>query len=54
MRGKVLTKDDRVRWFISSANRDPNMSAADDVRAERNARREWGLLHRLRRALRRA
>src|SRR6202049_2002051 len=24
MRGKVLKKDDRVRWFISSANRDPN------------------------------
>jgi len=24
MRGKVLRKDDRVRWFISSANRDPN------------------------------
>src|SRR5207248_6871954 len=25
MRGKVLKKEDRVRWFISSANRDPNM-----------------------------
>src|SRR4051794_4503353 len=25
MRGKTLKKDDRVRWFISSANRDPNM-----------------------------
>ena len=25
MRGKVLKKDDRVRRFISSANRDPNM-----------------------------
>jgi cytochrome P450 len=24
MRDKVLRKDDRVRWFISSANRDPN------------------------------
>lgn len=24
MRGKVLRKDDRVRWFISSANRDPD------------------------------
>jgi cytochrome P450 len=24
MRGKVLRKDDRIRWFISSANRDPN------------------------------
>jgi len=23
MRGKVLRKDDRIRWFISSANRDP-------------------------------
>jgi cytochrome P450 len=25
MRGKVLEKNDRVRWFISSANRDPGM-----------------------------
>jgi len=25
MRGKVLRKNDRVRWFISSANRDPEM-----------------------------
>ena len=25
MRGKALKKEDRVRWFISSANRDPNM-----------------------------
>src|SRR4051794_16698754 len=25
MRGKVLEKSDRVRWFISSANRDPAM-----------------------------
>lgn len=24
MRGKVLRKDDRVRWFISAANRDPD------------------------------
>lgn len=24
MRGKVLHKDDRIRWFISSANRDPD------------------------------
>jgi cytochrome P450 len=23
MRGKVLRKDERVRWFIPSANRDP-------------------------------
>ena len=23
MRGKVLRQDDRIRWFISSANRDP-------------------------------
>jgi cytochrome P450 len=23
MRGKILHKDDRIRWFISSANRDP-------------------------------
>src|SRR5207244_7780586 len=27
MRGKVLRKDDRVRWFISSAHRDPSMFA---------------------------
>jgi pimeloyl-[acyl-carrier protein] synthase len=27
MRGKVLRRDDRVRWFISSANRDPNVFA---------------------------
>jgi cytochrome P450 len=25
MRGKVLRKDDRIRWFITSANRDPEM-----------------------------
>ena len=24
MRGKLLRKNDRVRWFISSANRDPD------------------------------
>ena len=24
MRGKVLRKQDRLRWFISSANRDPD------------------------------
>ena len=24
MRGKHINKDDRIRWFISSANRDPN------------------------------
>lgn len=30
MRGKVLRKDDRVRWFISSANRDPAMFANPD------------------------
>ena len=24
MRGKLIKKDDRIRWFISSANRDPN------------------------------
>ena len=24
MRGKQIKKDDRIRWFISSANRDPN------------------------------
>ena len=27
MRGKVLRKDDRIRWFISSANRDPEAFA---------------------------
>jgi cytochrome P450 len=30
MRGKVLRKSDRIRWFISSANRDPNMFADPD------------------------
>ena len=30
MRGKVLRKDDRVRWFISSANRDPEAFAQPD------------------------
>ena len=25
MRGKLLRKDDRLRWFMSSANRDPAM-----------------------------
>jgi cytochrome P450 len=30
MRGKVLRKDDRVRWFISSANRDPGAFAQPD------------------------
>ena len=24
MRGKTIQKDERIRWFISSANRDPN------------------------------
>ena len=33
MRGKVLRKDDRIRWFISSANRDPG-----DVRQSRYVR----------------
>jgi pimeloyl-[acyl-carrier protein] synthase len=27
IRGKVLRKDDRIRWFISSANRDPEVFA---------------------------
>jgi len=27
MRGKVLRKDDRIRWFIASANRDPEVFA---------------------------
>src|SRR5947207_7550468 len=31
MRGKVVKKDDRVRWFISSANRDPAMFANPDT-----------------------
>src|SRR5262249_39646831 len=31
MRSKTLKKDDRVRWFISSANRDPNMFAKPDT-----------------------
>ncbi len=30
MRGKVLKKDDRVRWFIPSANRDPEVFANPD------------------------
>ena len=30
MRGKVLRKDDRVRWFIPSANRDPAAFANPD------------------------
>src|SRR5882724_469250 len=30
MRGKVLHKDDRIRWFISSANRDPAKFANPD------------------------
>ena len=31
MRGKVLRKEDRIRWFISSANRDPNAFAEPDT-----------------------
>lgn len=31
MRGKVLRKNDRVRWFISSANRDPEKFSAPDT-----------------------
>jgi cytochrome P450 len=31
MRGKLLRKDDRVRWFISSANRDPEAFPNPDV-----------------------
>jgi len=27
MRGKILRKDDRIRWFITSANRDPEVFA---------------------------
>jgi hypothetical protein len=31
LRGKLLHKDDRVRWFISSANRDPKTFAASET-----------------------
>lgn len=31
MRGKVLRKDDRIRWFITSANRDPETFSAPDT-----------------------
>jgi cytochrome P450 len=31
MRGKLLRKHDRIRWFISSANRDPKPFAAPDT-----------------------
>jgi cytochrome P450 len=31
MRGKVLHKDDRLRWFISSANRDPEVFTDPDT-----------------------
>ncbi len=31
MRGKVMRKDDRIRWFISSANRDPDAFAEPTV-----------------------
>src|SRR5499427_9403088 len=31
LRGKVLRKDDRLRWFISSANRDPEVFANPDT-----------------------
>jgi pimeloyl-[acyl-carrier protein] synthase len=31
MRGKLLRKDDRIRWFISSANRDPEVFANADT-----------------------
>jgi cytochrome P450 len=30
MRDKVMRKDDRIRWFISSANRDPSVFAEPD------------------------
>ena len=30
MRDKVMRKDDRIRWFISSANRDPNVFSDPD------------------------
>ena len=31
MRGKVLRKDDRIRWFITPANRDPEVFAQPDT-----------------------
>jgi cytochrome P450 len=31
MRGKVLHKDDRIRWFITPANRDPEVFANPDT-----------------------
>lgn len=31
MRGKLLRKQDRIRWFISSANRDPEVFANPDT-----------------------
>lgn len=31
MRGKVLKKDERIRWFITSANRDPNAFPEPDT-----------------------
>jgi cytochrome P450 len=31
LRGKVLHKDDRIRWFISSANRDPEAFVEADT-----------------------
>src|SRR5713101_3002059 len=31
MRGKVLRKDDRIRWFITSANRDPEVFSQADT-----------------------
>ena len=31
MRGKTLRKDDRIRWFITSANRDPEAFAHPDT-----------------------
>jgi len=31
MRGKLIHKDDRLRWFISSANRDPKTFANPDT-----------------------
>src|ERR671925_493180 len=31
MRGKILHKDDRIRWFITSANRDPEVFAQVDT-----------------------
>jgi cytochrome P450 len=45
IRGKVLRQDDRIRWFISSANRDPEaFEHADtfDIRRDPNPHVAFG------------